>query len=357
MQKFVPTCIYVDEQVQDSPWTERILAQFPDTPHKLVADAKELKKPIPMTEAKKMLFLTRFQGETVKTCQGLGDYVCCEYRTISLVSNCHLECSYCILQDYLKNNPVITLFVNVEEILQGVASYLDKNPSRHFRIGTGELSDSLALDPITGFSQALVPFAASQPNMTLELKTKSDQVDQLLDLDHRGRTVISWSVNPQNYITQEEHKCSSLMARLNAARKVADAGYPVAFHFDPLLDFDDWKNEYRGLVKLISEMFAPSDIAWVSMGSLRFTPGLAATVKERWPKSRLLDGELFPNTDGKVRYLRTIREELYSFVKGELEEAFPQTTNYLCMESSPVWKNVYKEVPQSTGELEKRFAI
>lgn len=357
MQSFRPTRIYIDAAVRDLPRVSRVLDMFADVPSEVISDASVLKKPIPMTEAKKMLFLTRHKGDAVKSCQGLGDYVCCDYRTLSFISNCHLECSYCILQDYLKNNPVISFFMNVEEILDEVDAFLKQNPDRTFRIGTGELSDSLALDGITGFSSDLVPFAAQRSNMILELKTKSDQVDQLLKLDHRGKTVISWSVNPEIYVAQEEHKCASLADRLTAARKVADAGYKVAFHLDPLLDFPDWKEEYRGLVAHIRAAFDPDEISWISMGSLRFTPGLARTIKERWPKSKLLDGELFPTSDGKVRYLRGIREDLYAHVKGLLEEAFPQTTNYLCMETSPVWKKVYADVPATVAALESQFAI
>jgi hypothetical protein len=110
---------------------------------------------------------------------------------------------------------------------------LRARPERSFRIGTGELADSLALDPLTGLSRHLVPFFAARANATLELKTKTDNVGELLDLDPRGRVVVSWSVNAPAIVAAEEHGTASLAERLSAARRVQEAGYRLGFHFDP----------------------------------------------------------------------------------------------------------------------------
>ena len=48
-----------------------------------------------------------------------------------------------------------------------------------FRIGTGEITDSLALEPYTGMAREMIPYFAEQANVLLELKTKSDCVDKL----------------------------------------------------------------------------------------------------------------------------------------------------------------------------------
>ncbi|EKD41892.1 MAG: DNA repair photolyase-like protein, partial [uncultured bacterium] len=205
MIPFVPTRIYIDTAVAGMAVTKRVLDKFPDVVTEYIDSPDILKKPIPMTEAKKMLLVTKSRGDGIKSCQGGGgDYVCCDYFTLSLVSNCHFECTYCILQDYLQNNPVISIFANIDEILGAVSKSIQAKPDRIFRIGTGELADSLGLDPITEFSKDLVAFTSKHPNMILELKTKSTFIENLENLDHQGRVVISWSVNPQDYIDQEE---------------------------------------------------------------------------------------------------------------------------------------------------------
>lgn len=361
MQAFNPSHIYVDPTVKDLPLTKRVLRYFSGVPHQLLDNVEDLKKPISMTEAKKRLLISRFKGEAIRSCQGRGDYVCCNYLTMSLISNCHMECTYCILQDYLKNNPIVTLYANVEEILASIENHISQHPDQLFRLGTGELSDSLALDSFTHFSEILVPFAARQKNLVIELKTKSDQVQNLLGLDHQNKTVVSWSVNPQKYIEQEELKCSTLNERLNAARRVADEGYPIAFNLDPLLHFPDWEDQYKELVNQLKDSFQSTEIAWVSIGSLRFTPGLKSIIKTRFPKSRILTGELIQSKDGKVRYFRDAREKMYSHVHKLIEKAYPTAPNFLCMETFKVWEKVYKEFPPTKQNLEakltQRFAL
>src|SRR5206468_1511878 len=103
---------------------------------------------------------------------------CCNYFVVNYASNCHLECTYCVLQAYL-NNPALMIFTNLEDLMAEVRSRLEIAPARLLRIGTGELADSLALDEITQYSRRLIPFFATFSNAILELKTKSDRIANL----------------------------------------------------------------------------------------------------------------------------------------------------------------------------------
>ena len=158
-------------------------------------------------------------------------------------------------------------------------------PETLFRIGTGEHSDSLALDKTLGINQHIIKFFAALPNALLELKTKSNQVEHLLELPHGGKTVISWSVNPQVIITKEELKTATLDERLKAARMASDAGYKVAFHFDPMIDYPDWEKGYQGLVEQIFDNISPDRIAWVSLCLLYTSPSPRDLSTSRMPSS------------------------------------------------------------------------
>jgi len=71
-----------------------------------------------------------------------------------------MDCSYCILQWYL-NNPMMVVYVNIDDLLAELDDFSQKNPNNFFRIGTGELTDSLTLEPITQCSALcdnFVPF-------------------------------------------------------------------------------------------------------------------------------------------------------------------------------------------------------
>lgn len=355
MKDFYPKEIYLDQSVKDLDKTQEILSRYPHLPVHVITERSQIKYPQNHTRAKQQLYLARHQGQSIKACQGMGDYVCCQYYTIALVSDCHLECTYCILQDYLKNNPVITFFVNTSDIFAEIQNKISKHPQKIFRIGTGELSDSLALDHIHGFSKDCVDFANTNRNVLLELKTKTANIGKLLSYKHGGNVIVSWSVNPQDYIETEEHKCDSLNARLDAARQCADAGYPVAFHFDPLLHYPDWEKEYEGVVDAIAGRFKSKEIAWISLGTLRFTKELKKISQERFPKSRLMTGELFPSADGKVRSFRPLREQIYRHMSDLVRRKLAKVPYYLCMETPTVWKNVFKEIPTNNSELERRL--
>lgn len=352
MQDFYPEKIYLDPTVKDLPVTQRLLAKFPHLPVVEVTDRKDIKTPQDHHRAKKQLYIARFQGAALKSCQGMGDYVCCQYYTFALVSDCHLECTYCILQDYLHNNPMITVYANIEEIFEQIERRLHHKPDHQFRLGCGELSDSLALDHITEFSSDIISFANRNPNAVVELKTKTANVNRVLQAEHKGNVVVSWSINPEEYVKNEELKCDTLEDRLKAARLCADKGYPVGFHFDPLLYYPDWESQYLTVVKKLSKMFQAHEIAWVSIGSLRFTPGLKKISQNRFPKSKIMTGELFPSADGKTRYFRPIREQMYKAVSDMLIKYLKKTPHYLCMETKAVWKSVYGEIPESNSALE-----
>ena len=58
--------------------------------------------------------------------------------------------------------------------------------------------------------------------------------------------------------------------------------------------------------------------------------------------------------DGKSRYFRSLREELYREIYQELKKrAAPSTCIYLCMESDEIWHSVFGFTPAEKGGLPK----
>lgn len=348
--------VWVDRAVVDHPQAIRILNHLGDVPADVLDDVGQLKHPRNLGEAKRQILLTMHRGEAFKPCQGMtAENICCNYRVIDLVSGCPMDCSYCILQSYLANNPITTVYVNLEMILSQVAAFLEAHPKRFFRIGTGELSDSLALDPITEFSSVLIPFFASKRNALLELKTKTAAIDHLLGLRHRNRTIISWSVNTEAAIASEERGTASLDERLMAAQRVATAGFGVGFHFDPIIltrGIDDVP-AYLDVIDRILATVEPRQIAWVSFGLLRYPPELARIAEKRFPETTIFAGELVP-AGNKMRYLRFLREEALRPMWEKLHTKLPPHKLYLCMETKPVWGKIDPAVT-SNACLEKRL--
>jgi spore photoproduct lyase len=202
----------------------------------------------------------------------------------------------------------------LEEKLHSIAQFLDRNPDKIFRIGTGEFTDSLALDPIAGWSDILIPFISKRKNAVLELKTKTDQIEGLFSSPYRSRIVVSWSLNSPDITTREEKGAPGIQKRLEAAKRCQAEGFQVGFHFDPLIQHPGWEDGYRRTLEMMDNFINPKGVIWVSLGGLRYLPALKSIIRKRHPKSSILTGEFIPGLDGKMRYFKPIRIEMYEFM-------------------------------------------
>ncbi|MCP5045739.1 MAG: hypothetical protein GY940_01105 [bacterium] len=282
-------------------------------------------------------------GKFAKHCPCSPDTVPCGYHNLNLHTGCSFSCSYCILQTYLDTmKPVY--FTNLEDMESELREI--SQTRRHLRIGTGELADSLAFDRETGYSRKLLDILAKFPDIVFEFKTKSINIDNILNYPRKlDNVVVSWSLNPQEVIEREELLTPDLLARLEAVGKAREAGYKIGFHFDPLLIFDGWEEAYTQLITEISKIVEARDIAWWSMGALRFPVSLREHIL-KYKRSRLFEGELVKGFDGKYRYYKPLRLELFRYVKREIHRIVsPEAPLYLCMEDPETWREVLPELP------------
>jgi spore photoproduct lyase len=345
---FTPEAIVVERGAEDTPIARRCRARAPDVPFAVVDDRRELAAALggDVAAAKRRLLLAPRRGPFLSHCPaGRGGLACCAYLVLELASNCPMDCRYCFLQEYLADNLPLTAYVNPEAGLAELACVLDRHRDRRFRVGTGELADSLALDPLTGLSRELVPFFAARANALLELKTKTAAIEELLDLDPRERVVVSWSLAPERVAAAAEAGTAPVAARLAAARRVAAAGYKVGAHFDPLLEHEGWEEGYRDLIGALVEAVPPSRLAWVSMGALRLSPRLRTRIRARFGATPVLVGEQVPGVDGKWRDFQPLRVRMYRRLRAWIEAAAPGVPIYLCMETPEVWERVFGAPP------------
>jgi spore photoproduct lyase len=250
-----------------------------------------------------------------------------------------MECSYCVLQGYL-NNPLLVVHANVDDMFRELKQSFKREPTRLFRVGTGEFTDSLALDHLIDFTKLAVPFFTRKNNAFLELKTKTANVENLVGLHHGGKTIVAWSLNPERVILREEYKTASLSERLDAARICQNAGYLLAFHFDPIIHYKGWENDYHDVVERLFSSVDAERIVWISLGCLRFPQGLKRVIEQRFPGSNITYQEFIQGEDKKLRYFRPLRIKLYSQIVRYIRKYAPQVRLYFCMESQQVWQRV-----------------
>lgn len=363
--------IYIDEDTLNSKVSQRVLKFFP--PEKIQILSKlnieqdqlpaelRIKGPLSaeqFSRSKKLLHITQFKGQFFKRCPGASQkraLTCCNYHVLNLGQQCNMNCSYCYLQSYL-NTPTMKMYSNIEDALGELKKMAEEFPEQPFRVGTGEVIDSLSVDEITLYSRDLIQFFKNYPKWTLEFKTKSNKVDQFLDMDHGGNVLTSWSINPQFIISKEEHGTASLEERLTAARKCADKGYPLSFHIDPMIYFEGWQKTYSDFFEELTRRFKPQEVQVISIGSPRFQPEQRHMMRERFGMDSLIvNSEMFPSEAGKLRYDLGIRTEMYNFALQKFRQIDPLWKVYMCMETPESWIQVFDKSPNQVNELKNFF--
>jgi len=353
--KFVE--ILIDERIANHPTVNIVLENLSDIPV-FRGDDEAIHNRIAcldLEEGKKRIHLTVDSGQLVKPCPATNPpYICCRYTVINSANQCPMDCTYCVLQNYLEGS-VITVFVNEQDILNELEQLFHQSPRRFFRIGTGELADSLALDLITKQTPGLIEYFNNKRNCLFEVKTKTDHIDNILRSDP-ANVVAAWSVNPQKVMSREELRAASLSKRLAAAKKCQDHGCLLAFHFDPILELGDENNLYQETVDEIFSSVSSERIAWISLGALRYPPDLKEVIHKRFPASKIIYDEMIRGLDGKMRYIRPKRLELFKIVYERIRKHSPDVFVYFCMEPPWVWDKIMGFHPACNADLDYRFA-
>jgi spore photoproduct lyase len=346
--------IYIDQSVIDLPQVNAIIARI-NAPISVADNAEEVYArlstfPDPIAAAKKLLYLTENKGDFIRKCPGTRTYTCCDYMILHIGTFCIMDCAYCILQSYF-HPPVLQYFVNHNRMFEELEAFF--STGGHRRIGTGEYTDSMIWELWTSLSEELIPYFANQSRAVLELKTKTTHIGNLRNIRHNRRTILAWSVNTPEIIHHNERGTASLEARLDAAAKCQKWGYPLAFHFDPIVEYQGCIHDYRRVVDQLFDRIDPQNIVWISLGTLRFMPDLKSIIQSRFPKSKMLYGEFITGLDGKLRYLQQIRIEIYTGILNAIRDRSPDVMVYFCMESEDVWKKVFGFPTEEYGGLSR----
>ena len=328
---FYPKTVYIETLVQDSELAARVRAAFPNAQFKETDGKTQVGSPN-FSRRLDTLLIHREKYDFLKPCPCSCAAACCGYNLINLGFGCRFECEYCFLQQY-QNLHAVLLPANLDEFLNKIdGASFRKGPFDCPRIGSGEFTDSLVFDDLTRYSQKLVPFFRARPHLQFEFKTKSVNIGGLLEAGGCENVVVSWSVNSDKITDTAEHFTPGLSARLAAACEVARAGYRLGFHFDPVVIYDGWQQDYARTVEQMADTLPKDKVAWISVGTLRFSRELKKMIENRFPQNTILDGEFLLDFDGKMRYGDSQRKEVYQFLLPLLRKVFPHTHVYLCME-------------------------
>lgn len=189
------------------------------------------------------------------------------------IVGCGFGCTYCYLLAYPHGRLPLRLHVAASELIHSIDSCMAREgPDLLF--SSGELADSLADAGLYPIGAILAEAFADRSDGRLELRTKSARVDELLPINHSGRTTVAFSVAPTEHVKKFEPGTASLADRMSAARKCQCAGYPVALKFEPLILTRNWKQCYADAIALIGRTIDLAEVDHVSVGCLRWSKEL-----------------------------------------------------------------------------------
>lgn len=273
--------------------------------------------------AKRTLVVGVRKSRKLETCRPSAHY------QLPLATGCPGICEYCYLHTNLGRNPYIRIYVNQEEILLTALDHIKKRLPADTVFEGAATADPLPVEPYTGALTRAIAFFAEQEHGSFRFVTKFTGVEPLLHLEHKGKTKFRFSVNSQQVIAAYEHATPPLEARLEAAARVAAAGYPLGFMIAPIIPEGDWREEYSALLDRLKTFQGHPGLSF-ELITHRFTARAKQVIRELFPESGLpLDEEKRSFKwgqfgYGKYLYPKDLLEKIESFFREGIRERFPE---------------------------------
>ncbi|KGX83652.1 spore photoproduct lyase [Pontibacillus marinus] len=338
MKAFEPNLVYMEPRAMEYPLAQELYERFQKqgieiretTSHNQVRGIPGNTEMRQYANAKNTLVIGVRKTLKFDTSKPSAEYA------IPLATGCMGHCHYCYLQTTLGKKPYIRTYVNLDEIFDQATQYINERAPEPTRFEAACTSDIVGIDHITHSLKKTIEFMGAQKHGRLRFVTKYHHVDHLLDAQHNGHTRFRFSINADYVIKHFEPGTSPLKKRLEAARKVADAGYPLGFIVAPIYIYDDnWKEGYYNLfANLYEEMKGSSvneeDLTF-ELIQHRFTKPAKKVILQRYPKSKLeMDEEERKYRGGKYGigkyvYPKETQEDMKATMEAYIGEFFPNS--------------------------------
>lgn len=277
--------------------------------------------------------------------------VCCNLHTIDAVENCAFGCSYCTIQTFYSDT--FTFDADFAEKLKKI----DLEPKRFYHFGTGQSSDSLIWGNRNGNLDALCRFAADNPNVLLEFKTKSSNIRYFLENEIPRNIVCSWSLNTPTIIENEEHFTATYDQRFAAAKRLAEHGIRVSFHFHPMVYYQGWEQDYPATAARVLNEFDSKDVLFISFGSITMIKPAIKKIRKLGQPTKILQMEMAPDPHGKLTYPDDLKVTMFKTMYDAFLPWHRQVFFYLCMEKASIWERSLRYVYKTNDHFERDFGL
>ena len=260
-----------------------------------------------------------------------ANVVCPHFLELKWAYGCPFNCAWCYLKGTFRFLPTGTKPVvkNYEKIELHTRRFFSEITTPEI-LNTGEIADSLMWEGSSQpFSKFIIPMFEEQNRHKVLFVTKSDNIKNLLEINPHNQVIVSFSLNADGVAKRWEGDAPSVDRRIEAGRKLSQAGYEVRIRIDPIVPVPDWKVHYTNLVDQIFASFVP---ARITLGSLR---GLQSTINGATDRSWQEYLKENSNWGKKVEF--DTRYEIYATIINQLKEDYNYEEVALCKETLAMW--------------------
>lgn len=237
-------------------------------------------------------------------------------------SGCRAMCLYCYLVCNYNKCSYLRLFVNREQMMERLLKTDAAAPvPQTFEIGSN--SDLVLENMVTGNLSWTIEHFGKEGRGNLTFPTKFEQVQPLLNLDHKGKVIFRMSVNPSKIIRQVELGTSPLEGRIHALNAMAEAGYPAGILIAPVILLPGWRQQYGELIDKLADTLSPKirNTGFIEIIFMTHSFVQHAINSEAFPNAiPIFDRSLMTGRGrGKYSYRNDIRTEAESFLRNEIQ--------------------------------------
>lgn len=327
--------IYIEEEIAEHPRTLDILKRFPDASKVACERYGEIfnrkSQNFRLQKKQPALILTKkHKGMVLPTPKQYGIGAEHNYY-FSHMLNCLYDCRYCFLQGMFQSAHYV-LFINYEDFIDDMQTSLEQHNDQAVHFFSGYDCDSLALDPVTNFTEEFLPFFEKNPQALLELRTKSTQIRSLLKRDPIHNCIIAFSFTPNKIASSLEHKAPNIEKRINAIIDLQQAGWLIGLRFDPLIYTKEYEKEYAELFSRVFSSINLDLVHSVSLGSFRLPKAYFRKVEKLYPDEKLFSSPM-EEEDNNIGYPAEIRNNMLEFCKDIILEHIPSEKFFPCHDS------------------------
>ena len=249
---FKPEAIYFEKQIENYKLGRELLEKYNDITKIIIDNHNNIEE---MRNKSNSEFLKMKRNLIIgvrKTHKFVPNHKVSDFLVPYTSSGCTAACMYCYLVCNYNKCSYLRLFVNREQMLEKIIKVSNESEKElTFEIGSN--SDLILENTITrNLPWTIENFKESKKGF-LTFPTKFEMVDDILNIDHKGKIIVRMSVNPDEIINKVEFGTSRLKGRIEAINKLVQAGYKVGILIAPVIMVDNWRMLYLELIKELSE--------------------------------------------------------------------------------------------------------